>query len=123
LDISNFDPKAPPQKTPAFWSIVDSNRAGEEAELADAIDQLNNPAALTLLQLQGAAAGLPLYEWLADRKNRRVIPYRLEKCGYVPVRNPTADDGLWKISGKRQSVYAMATLSLRSQIDAARQVR
>ena len=26
LDISNFDPKAPPPKTAAFWTIVDANR-------------------------------------------------------------------------------------------------
>ena len=40
LDISGFDPKAPPKKTPAFWAIVDSNRPSEDAELADALDEL-----------------------------------------------------------------------------------
>ena len=30
-DIHHFDPKAPPPKTPAFWAIVDANRAPEEA--------------------------------------------------------------------------------------------
>jgi hypothetical protein len=40
-----------------------------------------------------------LAEWLTDRKNRRQIPYRLEKCGYIPVRKPAATDGLWKIHG------------------------
>jgi hypothetical protein len=35
LDISGFDPKAPPPKTPAFWDIVDANRTPEDAELAD----------------------------------------------------------------------------------------
>ena len=33
LDISKFDPKAPPPKTAAFWDIVDVNRAPEDAEL------------------------------------------------------------------------------------------
>ena len=32
LDISGFDPKAPPPKTPAFWDIVDAGRAPEDAE-------------------------------------------------------------------------------------------
>jgi hypothetical protein len=27
LDISTFDPKAPPPKTDAFWAIVDANHA------------------------------------------------------------------------------------------------
>jgi len=57
--------------------------------------------------------------WLDDRRNRRAIPHRLEKCGYVPVRNPHADDGLWKIAGKRQAVYAKAALPLRDQLAAA----
>ena len=39
-DLSNFDPKAPPPKTEAFWAIVDANRAPEDAELADVIDRL-----------------------------------------------------------------------------------
>jgi hypothetical protein len=45
LDISAFDPKAPPPKTAAFWDIVDANRAPEDAELADALDRLGNPDA------------------------------------------------------------------------------
>jgi hypothetical protein len=40
LDISGFDPKAPPPKTPAFWDIVDANRAPEDAELADVLDEM-----------------------------------------------------------------------------------
>ena len=44
LDISDFDPKAPPPQTPAFWDIVSANRAPEDAELADVIDALGNSA-------------------------------------------------------------------------------
>jgi hypothetical protein len=44
LDISGFNPKAPPPKTPAFWAIV-ANRAPEDAELADVLDGLGNPNA------------------------------------------------------------------------------
>jgi Family of unknown function (DUF5906) len=43
LDISTFDPKAPPPKTAAFWEIVNSNRSTEEAELADLLDAMGNP--------------------------------------------------------------------------------
>jgi hypothetical protein len=35
------------------------------------------------------------------------------------VRNPDADDGLWKIHGKRQVIYAKAELSPRDQYAAA----
>ena len=47
LGLSYFDPKAPPPKTQAFWEIVDASRAPEDAELADAIDAIGAPAALT----------------------------------------------------------------------------
>jgi hypothetical protein len=47
------------------------------------------------------------------------MPYRFEQCGYVPVRNNAASDGLWKVLGKRQVVYAKANLSLRDRLAAA----
>lgn len=117
--ISEFNPKAPPPKTPAFWATVDSNRSPEESELADLLDALGSPDVVTLSRMQVTAKD-GFADWLRDRKNRRVIPHRLEKCGYVPVRNPGSDDGLWKISGRRQAVYAQAKLSLRDQIAAIR---
>ena len=40
----------------------------------------------------------------------------------MPVRNPDADDGLWKLEGKRQAVYAKASMSLREQIAAVRKL-
>lgn len=121
LDLSDFDAKAPPAKTAAFWDIVDANRAPEDAELADVLDALLNPDAVTLSKIQNTATG-DFEEWLRDRKNRRVIPHRMERCNYVPVRNDDADDGLWKISGRRQVVYAKANLSLRDRIAAARKL-
>ena len=62
------------------------------------------------------------YEWLRDRKNRRAIPHRLEQCGYVPVRNDAAEDGLFKINNRRQVVYAKAGLSIRDRLEAARKL-
>jgi hypothetical protein len=118
-DLSGFDPKAPPPKTAAWWSIVDSNRPAEESELADAIDKLTDKRAITVILLRTNTSDASLAEWLDDRKNRRTIPYRLEKCGYVPVRNAAAKSGLWVISGKRQAIYAQASLTLRQQVEAA----
>ena len=119
LDLSDFSPKAPPPKTPAFWDIVDASRAPEDAELADVIDKLKSPAAVTRMQIANAAQG-DFADWIRDRKNRRVIPHRLEKCGYVPVRNDVALDGLWVINGERQAVYAKNGLSFRDRLTAAR---
>jgi hypothetical protein len=119
LDISSFDPKAPPPKTPAFWDIVNASHAPEDAELADVLDAMKNPNAVTLLQLIAAATG-EVAEWLMERRNRRSIPHRLERSGYVSVRNPNSKDGLWMVQKKRQVIYAKATLAPGEQQRAAR---
>jgi Family of unknown function (DUF5906) len=119
LHLSGFDPKAPPPKTEAFWAIVDANRPPEDAELADVLDMIGNPDATTILRI-AEAADAELAAWIRERKNRRVIPHRLEKVGYVPVRNEYADDGLWKLNGKRQVIYAKSTLSPSDRLRAAK---
>lgn len=118
LDLSQFDPKAPPPKTAAFWDIVDANRAPENAELADALDALGNPAAFTLAELI-AKCDSEFREWLQDRRNRRQIPFRMESAGYVGVRNPSAQDGLWTVAGKRRAIYAKSELTLHDRLRAA----
>lgn len=125
LDISQFNAKAPPPKTASFWTIVDAGGAPEDAEFADAIDALAKEkegeplGALTLDDIIGAAKSTDFKEWVADRKNRRQIPHRMEACGYVPVRNANIEDGRWRIAGKRVMIYALKTLSLREQQQAA----
>ena len=95
--------------------MVDVNRGTEEAELADAIDDLGNPDALTILQLVAVAPGL---DWLTDHKTRAAMPHRLARCGYVRCRNPNADDGLWKINKRRQTIYVKAALEGAAQAKA-----
>jgi hypothetical protein len=125
MDVSGFDPKAPPPKTPAFWAVVQANEAPESGELRDVIDELGRPPAITVDNIVVAANNLKLFDLAAelkDRRARRAMPHKLERIGYVPVRNPDADDGLFKVNGKRQAVYALKTLSLAEQIKAARLV-
>jgi hypothetical protein len=55
LDLSRFDPKAPPPKTAAFWAMVQANEAPESGELRDLLEHLGDPAAVTLGQLVEAA--------------------------------------------------------------------
>lgn len=127
-DISKFDSKTPPEKTPAFWAIVDANAAPEESELADILDEMGKKPrggispinATTLAIVTGYARG-DFQTWLMDRNNRRKIPFRFEKCGFVPVRS-TSKDGSWVVSGTRQTVYARAEFSLKEQIRAAQKL-
>jgi hypothetical protein len=122
LDLAGFDPKAPPPKTEAFWHVVNAARAPEEGELADILDGLRWPDAVTLDTIVSRARTERMHDfadWLQDRRNRRQLPHRLESIGYEPVRNDCAKDGLFKIGGKRQVVYAKATLSVRDRLVAA----
>jgi Family of unknown function (DUF5906) len=121
LDLSAFDPKAPPPKTEAFWDIVNASRSPEDAEIADLLDSLGNPDAVTLARLQ-TNANDDLGLWLKDRKNRRMIPHRLDSCDYSPERNKTVKDGLWKIGGSRQVVYAKKSLSAAERLTAIRRL-
>src|SRR5215469_2128018 len=90
LNVSDFNPKAPPRKTPAFWEIVNANHAPEEAELADAIDRLSQPyrrqdgsavlgadgepvlvppEAITIDMIVKAVEATETAIWIADRRN------------------------------------------------------
>jgi hypothetical protein len=121
FDLSAFNPKAPPPKTPAFWAIADASRSPEDAELADILDDLGRLDVVTLAQLIGKATG-EFQDWLMDRRNRRATPYRMERNGYAPVRNPDAADGLWKVRGRRQVVYGKASIPMTELIRKARKL-
>jgi hypothetical protein len=121
LDLSSFNARAPPLKTAAFWQMVNVNRAPEEGELADVLERLGHPKAITIGSLI-LHADAEFAMWLRDRKNRRAIPHRLQRCDYVAVRNDAAKDGLWKINGMRQVIYARKDLTPHDQIDAAKKL-
>jgi Family of unknown function (DUF5906) len=55
LDISSFNPKAPPKKTEAFWAIVNANRSSEDAELDDAQEPPRDPAPARTVRLHPGA--------------------------------------------------------------------
>src|ERR1700720_2373522 len=59
-------------------------------------------------------------EWLADPKNRKQFSYRMEDCGYVPVRNEDSKQGLWQIGGERKVIYAKSELSLPDRLKAVK---
>lgn len=120
--LSAFNPKAPPAKAPAFWEIVDAGVVPEDAELADALDNLGRPdasgnlirpAAVTLERVM--RAGSPEFD-AQEGKNWKTLPHRFERVGYAPIRNSDAADGLWRINGRRQVVYARNGLSTQEKI-------
>lgn len=116
VDLSDFDPKAPPPKTEAFYAIVQANANPDDLTLAGLMlreDGSKLPAVTLNMVVQAAidAEESDLAYALSDTKNRRRVPHMMEKAGYVPVRNEYATDGLWKIDGRRQVIYGDAALS------------
>jgi hypothetical protein len=118
LDLSHFDPKAHPPKTEAWRAIVDSSRPAEDAELADVLDKLDNPEVTTVEEVRTKAT-MEFWSFLSVKKNRASFPHRFEACGYTPMRNGKRKDGLWKIDGNRQIIYAKKELSVAEQHRAA----
>lgn len=55
LDITSFNPKAPPPLTPAFWTLVSAGEAPEDGDLRDIIAALGDPMVLTLEELANLA--------------------------------------------------------------------
>lgn len=118
LDISDWNPKAPPPQTAAWHDIVSANRAPENGELADALEALGNPPAVTIGMLAEKACD-DFRMWLQDRRNARKVPHRMEEGGYVPVRNESQSDGRWKVSGRNVVIYTRGDLAIRDRHAAA----
>jgi hypothetical protein len=119
FDLSNFDPKAPPLKTDAFWDMVAAGQSSDDAEIDDAIERMGRPVALTIDNIVAEEADSDLARWLVDRKSRRVIPHRMEACGYTAVRNPDNKQGLWRIDGRKQVIYVRSELAVKERFKAA----
>lgn len=132
LDLSTFDPKAPPPKTEAFHAIVAANIAPTDSALGDLLESIGNPPVVTIDALRTKAMELALtadgdddagaLSGLFARASRRQVPHLMERAGYVTVRNPNTKDGRWKIAGKNTVVYGRQELSFAEQVQAIRRL-
>ena len=107
LDVSDFDPKAPPPETEAHRDIVESYHVAESDELADALDALKRPDAVTTAQLVLQDINLA---WMIDHRYGRRVPYRMEENDYTACR-AKQNNGRWIINGKRHVIYVRVELS------------
>lgn len=122
-DLSGFDPKAPPPRTPAFWQIVNAEEVPERSALRELIDEMGHPAAVTIKKLIAKTQqDSALETWLKEPKNRRQIPKNMNKAGYVDVPNPDAKDGVWRVNGKRTPIYARRDLTVQQRLVEARKL-
>jgi hypothetical protein len=131
LDLSHWNAKKPPPKTEAWHDMVGGGLAQESGDLADLLDQLGNPDAITLRAVIENATGA-FHQFITDRTNRKLIGYRFSECAMSPVKNPNHP-----IESKRKfrwsfgkdhngsaiagSVYARENLTERDRIRVAQQ--
>jgi hypothetical protein len=120
VDLGKWNPKAPPRKTEAFWMIVNAQRSPEDSQMSDILEQLGNPEAVLLRELidNSWADFGDFGRWLQDHKNRRKIPYTMERCEYESLRNENAKDGRWKIKQQWETVYVKKSLSFQQRLAA-----
>jgi len=117
-NIEDFNPKAPPPKTEAFWEVVDAGLAPEDADMTDALEKLEYPDAVTI-DMVCRVADTDFSSWLKDKGNRRRIPFRFLTAGYVQAYCSSTKDGRWRVHGKKVKIYAKTELDKRSRIAAA----
>lgn len=111
LDLSDFDPKAPPPKTPAFWEIVAAGQNPEVGDLETVLTNLGKPDIVTLSDLVSVLAGAEPDFVMALKKNQRMVSRWMEDCGYKVVRNPgNKKQGYWWFGGKNHTVYGKSTI-------------
>ena len=128
-DISQFDAKAPPKKTDAWWQIVSASMANESSEISFALEEMGWPPIATMEQVIAASrkvsspledrlkvGGSSLEEWASDRKNWKAIPRRFEESGYVRLLNRDRTDGRWRIGKNNVNVFAKMDISMAEQL-------
>ncbi|MFK4507073.1 bifunctional DNA primase/polymerase [Bradyrhizobium daqingense] len=123
LDLAAFNAKAPPPKTAAWHMVVAAGVAPESGDLADVIESLGKPDALTLQMVKAKTPGDSQLRMLfEDAKLRRAVPKRLAECGYVAIANPDAREsgGRWRVHGGKTTIYARQELTEEGRLAAAR---
>lgn len=116
LDLSTFDPNEPPPQTEAWKQMVAYEAPPSDSELADTLEKLGNPAALTIETLLFASDSNNLKDQLSKA---RVAVTVLAKGGYTRVANAGEKSGRWLIQGAKAAVYARSELGGAQRILAA----
>ena len=132
-DLSKFDSKAPPPMNEGTRQMIFGGFHPDAAKMDDLLDAMGmemddgdvvRPKAVTIAMLSkyaaekfaeptgsARAAEKDFYSMMAEgRYPRGELSYRLKDCGYTPALHPTADRGMWKVKGKRTTVYAQSDL-------------
>lgn len=119
VDLSDFNPSAPPRKTEAFWAIVNASRAPQDTELSDVLDQFDGRAVtLAMVSAKARKMGLDrLADFLSDPTRSRMHHSRMSNAGWTSLRNPGRKNGDWPIrhddgTVRRRMIYVPDGLAM-----------
>jgi Bifunctional DNA primase/polymerase, N-terminal len=123
LAKADFSPTAPPPKTDAWHEVVAAGRDHKENVLGRIIDDMGNPAALTINEVRAQDADGELDWWSA--KGRNQVAPQMETAGYVRVLNDNKT-GRWTVGPNNRRVeifiYGQAKLPVSERRKAALEV-
>lgn len=111
-DISGFDAMAPPPQTAAWRDMTLQSASAEDIDMASALEALGFPDVFAIQDVVAVTTS-EHRQWLADRRNRRVLGHVLNRAGYNQVPNANAKSKLWKKDGKEFVIYGKESLSTR----------
>jgi hypothetical protein len=127
VDLSAWDPKAPPPKGAAFRAIVAHNQSSAATNLGDLLDWYNypfddRPVIVTIRQLQKAAMQGghhfdEAFQLLNDKRYRKQLVHELRREGYEAVENSAKKDGRWKLEGKSVMFYGRREVAETVKLD------
>jgi len=124
LDLSDFNPKAPPPWTAAKTMMVDAGRDENLSPIGDALATIKATGqsidAVTINDLVAHVESEEVKEMMTGLKSARRVPHLMEAWGYVKVVNEAAKDGKWVVKDRRQPIYAKRELSHQARLNAAR---
>jgi hypothetical protein len=124
LDLTTFDCKATPRKTPWFFQIAAVGRSPESEPISDVLDAIaakgngkpigditeeDWPAAVTVPMITEMAPAW-LAEWFETAKNAKLVSHRMTDLGFAIFPNPHAKGGRWVIQGAKRTVYVKEAL-------------
>ena len=97
--LSKFNPKAPPRKTDAFYTIVENALSAESAAVADAIDGLGRPPVLMWSDIKYTSG----FDFGSQAK---FVPGWLHDAGYLKAVNPNDKKrGKWTVNKMDVTLY------------------
>ncbi|MBD9522414.1 hypothetical protein IB262_21190 [Ensifer sp. ENS02] len=128
VDLSDFNPKAPPPKTPAFWNVIHANASADKSDLEELLEKISGEMAkrgevLKVITIEKLASSThcpyELREFLRDRAQRWKVPQLLEERGFPRLHNPATKQGLWTIGDKKVAIYGNKAVPIEDRVKAA----